>query len=403
MTFGRRTALLAAAGIALWAAAAVWLWRSSLVPGGLRAPPVNEGSLFGAAELDEARAYESGAAWIAVGAIAAQLGALALTAWRAPAVARGIGIGPIGAGAIVGLLTMSIAWAVSIPFTVLDTWWGRRHGLVHEGYAAAVAAPWAELAGLTVTALVLVVVTMWLARRIGRLWWLAGVPVFAAVAALFAFTLPYLLTIGSDPVRDPELAAAVPRLERATGAGSTPVYVDKVSDVTTVPNAYTSGIGPSERVVLWDTLLDGRFTEREVEVVLAHELGHAAREHVWKGLAWFALLALPLLLAVAEVTRLRGGVARPENVALAALVLTCAGLCLAPVQNAVSRHFEQEADWIALEATRDPAAFQSLFVAFTVDALSDPSPPSWRQALFGSHPGGLQRIAMGHAWERRAR
>jgi len=394
-----RAALVTAAVVlgALWALAAVLLWRSR-IPGDLVLPRLDEADFSSTAESGRAEAYERVVVWVALGSILAQIVTLAVTAWRAPRTARGIGLGPIGTGVVIGLVTMLAVWAAGIPFTAVLTWWDRRHDLSEEGYVEAVFAPYAELFGLTVTALVTIVVVMWLARKLGRLWWLAGAPAFAAIAAAFAFLLPYLLTLGAEQPADPGLRAEIVRLEDATGAGPTPVYVEEVSDYTSLPNAYAAGFGPSQRVVLWDTLLDGRFTDGEVAIVAAHELGHVARDHVWKGLAWFALLALPLLAAVSEVARLRGGVERPENIPLAALALVLAGLCLAPVQNAVSRHFEKEADWIALEATRDPAAMQTLFAKFSEETLSDPTPPSWTQALFGSHPSNLERIAMAEAW-----
>jgi STE24 endopeptidase len=67
------------------------------------------------------------------------------------------------------------------------------------------------------------------------------------------------------------------------------VVVEDVSGYTTLPNAYATGIGPSRRVFLWDTLLDGRFDDDEVRVVLAHEIAHHSREHILKGAAWYAL------------------------------------------------------------------------------------------------------------------
>jgi STE24 endopeptidase len=394
-----RAALVAVAVVlgALWALAAVLLWRSR-IPGDLVLPRLEEADFSSAADTSRAEAYERVVVWVLLGSVLAQIVALAVMAWRAPRTARGIGLGPIGTGVIVGLVTMIAVWAAGIPFTAVLTWWDHRHGLSDEGYLVAVIGPYAELFGLTVTALVTIVVVMWLARKLGRLWWLAGAPAFAAIATAFAFLLPYLLTLGTDRLAYPGLRAEIVRLEDATGAGATPVYVEEVSDYTPLPNAYAAGFGPSQRIVLWDTLLDGRFTDGEVAVVAAHELGHVARDHVWKGLAWFALLALPLLAAVSEVARLRGGLGLPENIPLAALALVAAGLCLAPVQNAISRHFEKEADWIALEATRDPAAMQTLFAKFSEETLSDPTPPAWTQALFGSHPSTLERIAMAEAW-----
>jgi STE24 endopeptidase len=154
-------------------------------------------------------------------------------------------------------------------------------------------------------------------------------------------------------------------------------------------------------VFLWDTLLDGRFADEEVRFVLAHEIAHHSREHLWKGAAWYALLLLPLLGGVAWLTRRRGGLYEPKAVPLALLALVAGGIALQPLANAVSRDTEAEADWIALETTRDPAAARALFRGFTEEALEDPTPPGWAHQAFSTHPSVAERIAMATAWERR--
>ena len=58
-------------------------------------------------------------------------------------------------------------------------------------------------------------------------------------------------------------------------------------------NAEAIGVGPTTRVILWDTLLEPQRPPGEIRFVAAHELAHVARRHLWKGVAWFALLALP--------------------------------------------------------------------------------------------------------------
>ena len=74
-------------------------------------------------------------------------------------------------------------------------------------------------------------------------------------------------------------------------------------------NAFTAGFGPSTHVVLWDTLLDGRFTRGEEDVVIAHELGHVRSRHILKAIGWSALVVLPTLwllaLALAAARRAR--------------------------------------------------------------------------------------------------
>src|SRR4030095_1533402 len=90
-----------------------------------------------------------------------------------------------------------------------------------------------------------------------------------------------------------------------------------------------------------------------------------SRHIVWKSVAWSALLLLPLLAAVAWVTRRRGGLYEPRAVPLALFVLALGGLVLQPFASAVSRRMEAEADWVALETTGDPAAARELFQGLT--------------------------------------
>ena len=74
-----------------------------------------------------------------------------------------------------------------------------------------------------------------------------------------------------------------------------------------------------------------------------------------------------------------------------------------PFQAAITRHMEQEADWMALPATRDPASGQKLFQDFATTSLSDPNPPTWAYLWFDDHPTLMQRIAMVRAWASRSR
>jgi Zn-dependent protease with chaperone function len=168
-------------------------------------------------------------------------------------------------------------------------------------------------------------------------------------------------------------------------------------------NAFTTGLGPSRTVFLWSSLLDGRFPNRELEVVLAHEYGHQSRNHLLEGLAWYALFALPGCYLIAGAVRRRGGMRQPAAMPLALLVLVVLNLLALPFQNAISRHIEAEADWVALEGTRDPAAMQSLFRRFATTGLGDPSPPTLAFLAFENHPTLMQRIAMARAWKGRNR
>jgi STE24 endopeptidase len=183
--------------------------------------------------------------------------------------------------------------------------------------------------------------------------------------------------------------------------GKVPVRVQSVHRLTALPNAEAVGLGPTRRVILTDTLLSGRFTDRQVRVVLAHELGHQQRGHIWKSLVWSFLLLLPAAWVVALVTRRCGGMCRPEAVPLALLVVLVLQLVALPVHSAISRHLEAEADWVALDTTRDPQAAATLFHRLAAVSLQQPDPPTWDYLLLEDHPTAAQRIAMARAWAAR--
>jgi STE24 endopeptidase len=176
-----------------------------------------------------------------------------------------------------------------------------------------------------------------------------------------------------------------------------------VSGDTSEANAFATGLGPSRKIVLWDTLLDGRFSDGAERVVVAHEIGHHSSDHLVKGIGWFALFALPGAWILMRVARAHGGMGEPAAVPVALLVVAVLQLVAAPAQNAISRRMEAESDWKALQSTRDPASARELFVDFADTSLGDPDPPGWAQVMLGTHPTLSDRVAMADAWAQRAR
>jgi STE24 endopeptidase len=394
-----RAATLAVAAVA-WVLAATLLWRTN-VPAVLNLPSLDEHATFGAELVREAERYErlNYVLWV-VGTLAV-LAALVWLVRRGPRLAGSLGLGRVNAGIITGVVVLTILWAVSLPFFYVSAWWDRRHDISLEPWGLIVFEPWFELVGGTLPTFVVLAVLLLLAKRFVRHWWIGGSAVILVLAVLLQLGLPYLERLGSKPP-SPQLAATIDELERREGSGDLTVRVDDVDDQTTQANAFTFGIGPSRTVVLWSTLLDGRFTREEVRFVAAHEVAHQARNHLWKGVAWGTLIGVPLLAAVAFVTGRRGGLRNPGTVPLALLTLTVVQLALLPFVNSVSRRYEAEADWTALKATRDPEAAKGLFTGFTED-LSDPQPPGWVQFVLATHPSPLDRVEMAEAWRKRNR
>lgn len=379
-----------------WLAAASLLWQTD-VPETLVLPDVDV--RVPQEDVDRAERYETFMRWSFLSSQLVAILVLLLYAWRGVRFMRESAAGRIGTGMLLGMLGLALVWLSQLPFQAAELWWQRRYGLWTTGYLDWFFENWIVLAAEFLFICLWLLITMALAALFRRRWWLAATPLFVGLALLFSFIYPYLVTGQTDPPA--ELERAAERYARQQGTDEIKLVVEEVSDFTDAPNAQAAGLGPSRRVFLWDTLLDGRFEDDEVRMVLAHEVAHHSREHLWKGMAWYALLSLPLLAAVARFTRRRGGIYEPHAVPLALLALVVGGIAVQPLSSAVGRQFEAEADWIALETTRDPAAARGLFEAFTVEALADPTPPAWAHQLFSSHPSVEERIAMATAWERR--
>jgi STE24 endopeptidase len=374
------------------------LWQS-VVPAGLDLPSVDPREFFSVAERERAEAYERLVRWLF---LLTQLTAIAVLACYAAwggRFARESAAGRIGTGMLLAMLGLGILWIVQLPFGLTELWWQRRHDISRVGYGEWILGTWLGLGGEFLFICFAILIVMGLAGPLPRWWWVPGGAVFVGLATLFAFVLPYL--IPQKPLDDRELAAKAEQYEAKLGLPHIPIRVQEVGTETTAPNAEAVGLGPTRRVILWDTLLDGRFQTDEVEVVLAHELGHHDREHIWKGVGWYALFAFPGAYLIARATRRCGGMREPQAVPLALLVLATLSFLALPVQNVITRHMEAEADWVALETTRDPDSATGLFRRFTTAALADPDPPTWSYVLVESHPTIVQRIAMAEAWERR--
>jgi Zn-dependent protease with chaperone function len=382
-----------------WLVAAPLLWRSR-VPGGLDLPSLDPRAYFSAAELSRTEHYERFLRIDTVLSLVVTLVALLFLVRRAPRLARGTGLGPIGAGMIVGMITLVVVWAANLPFAIAARWWEQRYDLAHGPWIDWLLEPWAQLGGAVVFVMLQIAIVMLLARRYPRHWWLPVTPIFLGMATLALFVSPYLFAFSVSPPKSPELRQDVRSLELREGIEGTPVDVEKVSNLTSQANAFAAGLGPTTRVVVWDTLLDGRFHRGEIRFVLAHEFGHVARGHLWKGIGWAALFAFPLAFALAQITRRRGGLGDPGVLPYGVLMLVLLQLAFTPAQNVVSRHMESEADWVALQTTRDPDSGRDLFQDFARTSLAQPNPPTWSYVFIDTHPTLMQRIAMTEAWKR---
>jgi STE24 endopeptidase len=390
---------LAVVGGAVWLLAALLLWRTK-VPSDLHTPSLDPRRVFGPHVVSSGVRFDRffEIEWI-LGTFVSIV-ALVVMVRRGPRFIRSLGLGPVNAGIVTAVLVGVVLWAVSVPFGIVASWWSRRHGISQESWGSIVFSPWGVLLRSTAVSVVVFAVLLLLAKRFARMWWLPAGGIVLALAIGLQLVLPYIERIGTHSVRSPRLAASIQRLESREHVGRPSVRIVPMKDQTTAANAFAIGIGPGRGVFIWDTMLDGRFSPREVRFVLGHELGHLARNHIWKGIAWGGLIGIPLLALVAFVTGRRGGLRDPATVPLALLAATVLGIAVLPLTNAVSRRYETEADWMGLTATRDPDAARALFRDFVVTDLQDPDPPGWVHVFLEDHPSALARVEHAEAWRR---
>ena len=369
------------------------------MPSDLHVPSLTAEELFPQPLLDRTAAYARGARLLfLVGVLVhvsvllalVRLGPTLARRHRGPAVARGL-----QTLALVALVT----WLAGLPVAVAAHWWRRRYGLSDAGYVEALLlSPWLELLGAFVLGCVALAVGMLLARRLGRRWWLAGAPALVLVGAGWTLLQPVVLAPKLDRLDDARLAAEIGRLGDREGVAVDRVEVRRASERTTRANAEVYGLGATRTVVLWDTLLDGRYTDAEIRFLVAHELGHVRAHHVWKGLGWLLLLAPPLIWLLARSVR----VDDPAEVPRAVLAVYLLGLLVLPVENAVSRRYEREADWLGVRATQEPRAAEATFRRFVRTNLTQPDPPRLVHLLLGTHPTPVERIELTRSREPRA-
>ena len=309
-----------------------------------------------------------------------------------------------------GLLVVFIGEVLGLPFAAWRQAVLRRYGLSTQGWGGwAVDVLKAYAIGAVLAAIVLVGFYT-VAHFTPRWWWAWGAVGAAALVVLLTFVFPILIEPVFNrftPMPEGQLRTNLIGLADRDGVPVRDVLVADASRRTRALNAYVSGLGPTRRIVVYDTLLR-EAPPAEVESVVAHELGHARDNDVLTGTligalgAAAAACALYLLGSWTGLLRRAGveSLGEPRSVALLLAVATVAGLVAGPLQNIVSRRIEARADAHALALTRDPGTFEAMQGRLALVNLGDVDPNPVEYALFASHPSTVERMAAARAWAR---
>jgi STE24 endopeptidase len=343
-------------------------------------------------------------------AVAALLGLTPLGARVVDAVGRG----PWPVRAALGGLALSLVPSLAtLPLDARAEVVLRRYGLSTQDWGSwALDRAKAALVG-GVLLVVAVVGLVGLARAAPRTWWAWGALGAAALVCVVSYVYPVVVEPVFNTFRPLEpgpLRTELLDLAERDGVPVREVLVADASRRTTALNAYVSGYGSTRRIVLYDTLL-AKATPAEVELVVAHELGHVKANDVRNGTALGALgaaafvVALYLLLTWSPLLRRANadGLHDPRVLGLVLFVIAAATFLTSPLQSLVSRRIEARADVHSLDLTGEVDVFVASEQRLARTNLSDLDPPPLIYVWFYSHPSAPERIALARAWAEQRR
>jgi STE24 endopeptidase len=310
------------------------------------------------------------------------------------------------------LLVLTID-VLSLPSGIYDNWIDRKYGISVQGWGSWTW-DWAKNEFISVIlGIILVFILYWVIRKSPRRWWfyfwLVSVPIL-----LFAFFLQPLII---DPMfhkfapleqKDPALVVSLEQMVQHAGGNIPParMFWMGASEKSTALDAYVTGFGASKRIVVWDTTI-AKMNTPQIVYVTGHEMGHYMLEHIPKLIAFSAIAFLIFFYlgyrCIGWVLARWGakweirGVDDWASLPVLLLLLSIFGFLANPVTNAISRHYEHQADQYGLEVTHGltpdsgQIAAQSFQILGETD-LSDPEPNPVDVFLFYTHPSIPDRV-----------
>ncbi|MFV1983147.1 MAG: M48 family metallopeptidase [Thiohalomonadales bacterium] len=258
------------------------------------------------------------------------------------------------------------------------------------------------------TALMLIIITpllgiiLWLMETAGQYWWLYVWLVWMSFSLLMMWAYPAFIAPIFNKFKeldDEELKVTINQLLKKCGFSNNGIYIMDGSRRSSHGNAYFTGMGNNKRIVFFDTLLES-LDAKEIEAVLAHELGHFKHKHIIKHIivmACLSLFSLALLGWLMQFTPFYTalGVETPSTymaLILFLLVSPIFSIYLQPVMAYFSRKHEFEADNYASQQSDAKVLIRALVKLYKENANTLTPDPLY-SAFHDSHPPASVRIA----------
>jgi STE24 endopeptidase len=260
-----------------------------------------------------------------------------------------------------------------------------------------------------VLGLIIIIFAYWRLDYSPDTWWLWTGIFILVLSLLLARITPTLLIslfFKLEPIEDSELEKKLINLTERAGAKVCGVFTINLSSKSNTANAMLAGLGKTRRIIISDTMIT-QYSPQEVEVVLAHELGHHIHRDIMKMIivqvvtALLAFYLTHLVLTVSISLLAIENIADPAAFPLLVLSLAFFSLIMMPAANAFSRYLEKIADMTSLELTDNPLAFITAMTKLTDQNLSEAQPSRWVELLFYDHPPYTRRVNMARSYIKR--
>lgn len=256
----------------------------------------------------------------------------------------------------------------------------------------------ALLIGMIIS-IILVPLALLAIRKFKRWWLVLAIGSIPVIITLFVIAPVFIDPVFNkfEPLKDQVLKRKL--LDEAARAGieGGRVYEVDKSKQTKTMNAYVTGLGPTKRIVMWDTLL-AKLNHDEILAVMGHEMGHYVLHHLWQGVAWSVLGSFVIFFIAQHIYEWglgRWGLTTPGDPASLPwllIIVSTVSFIGAPIENGISRHYEHQSDVFGLELTHLNHATATAFVKFAEDSKVNPRPHAFIEFWRYSHPSLARRI-----------
>lgn len=230
------------------------------------------------------------------------------------------------------------------------------------------------------------------------LWLWIGLSSLMIVLNMFYADLIVPIFNKLTPLNDGELRQKIEKYSKKVGYLLKNIYVIDGSKRSTKANAFFSGLGPRKTIALYDTLIE-KHTENELVAVLAHEVGHFKKKHIFSGLIMSVIqigvmtFFFELCLKLPEISMALGGLDSSFHLGLIGFTIVFSPISMISSiwMNYISRKNEFEADAYAKE-TFNGEDLSLALKKLSVDSLSNIYPHPLYVFFHYSHPPLIERL-----------